>query len=215
MISGRHFSVILYCFLLFTSDINILPCRVVNCLSAFSISYLKSGCKFSFAAAVHKICNTLQCITYKLRKKTGLFAFCFFIALFSRRIGFQNFKGGMDRTNPAQRITKKAPYGLRESASGCRRRGSCEVPAGEAAVSVLGMDYSVPEFYADSGGSKPEFTKAFRKSQKRLAKLQSHLSQKEKGSHNRWKAKLQVQKPAPWAVRHGCGFWHIPPTAAV
>lgn len=138
-----------------------------------------------------------------------------FHCTFFRKDGVPEFQGGMDRTNPAQRITKKAPYGLREFASGCRRRGSCEVPAGEAAVSVLGMDYSVPEFYADSGGSKPEFTKAFRKSQKRLAKLQSHLSQKEKGSHNRWKAKLQVQKPAPWAVRHGCGFWHIPPTAAV
>lgn len=163
-----------------------------------------------------KICNTLQCITYKLHKKNRPICILLFHCTFFQKDWIPEFQGGgMDRTNPAQRITKKAPYGLREFASGCRRRGSCEVPAGEAAVSVLGMDYSVPEFYADSGGSKPEFTKAFRKSQKRLAKLQSHLSQKEKGSHNRWKAKLQVQKPAPWAVRHGCGFWHIPPTAAV
>ena len=62
------------------------------------------------------------------------------------------------------------------------------------AAKALGLDYSVPDFYVDSEGRKPEFPKAGRKAQKRLAKLQRRLSRKKKGSKNREKAKLLVQR---------------------
>ena len=62
------------------------------------------------------------------------------------------------------------------------------------AAKALGLDYSVPDFYADSEGRKPEFPKAGRKAQKRFAKLQRRLSMKVKGSKNREKAKLLVQR---------------------
>ena len=70
-------------------------------------------------------------------------------------------------------------------------------PAMKKAVDTaraLGLDYSVPDFYVDSEGRKPEFPKTGRKAQKRLAKLQRRLSRKKKGSKNREKAKLLVQR---------------------
>ncbi len=59
---------------------------------------------------------------------------------------------------------------------------------------ALGLDYSVPDFYVDSEGRRPGFPKAYRKSQKKLTKLQRKLSRKKKGSSNRQRARLKVQK---------------------
>lgn len=59
---------------------------------------------------------------------------------------------------------------------------------------IIGLDYSVPSFYVDSDGNKPDFHKNYRKAEKRLKRLQKQLSHKKKGSKNRHKVKLRLQK---------------------
>lgn len=73
---------------------------------------------------------------------------------------------------------------------------------------TLGLDYSVPDFYVDSEGRKPGFPMAYRKSQKRLASLQRRLSRKKKGSANRQKAKLRVQRMHDKIANQRLDFCH-------
>ena len=76
------------------------------------------------------------------------------------------------------------------------------------AAKALGLDYSVPDFYVDSEGRKPEPPKAGRKAQKRLAKLQRRLSRKKKGSKNREKEKLLVQRLCQKVQNQRLDFCH-------
>ncbi len=58
----------------------------------------------------------------------------------------------------------------------------------------IGVDVGLKEFAICSDGFRVENPKHFRKSEKRLAKLQKDLSRKQKGSNNRYKARLKVAK---------------------
>ena len=59
---------------------------------------------------------------------------------------------------------------------------------------VLGLDFSIPHFYADSEGNVSEYPKYYRNAQKKLAKEQRKLSRKEYRSHNYFKQLQKVQK---------------------
>ncbi|NQX60158.1 IS200/IS605 family element RNA-guided endonuclease TnpB [Paenibacillus qinlingensis] len=59
--------------------------------------------------------------------------------------------------------------------------------------SRIGIDLGLKTFAVTSGGAPPiENPKHFRRSEKRLAKLQRDLSRKQKGSRNRHKARMRV-----------------------
>ena len=59
---------------------------------------------------------------------------------------------------------------------------------------ALGLDYKSDGLYADSEGKICGSPKYYRKSQKKLARLQRQLSRKQKDSHNWDKAKAKVAK---------------------
>lgn len=59
---------------------------------------------------------------------------------------------------------------------------------------VKGLDMSMDKFYIDNEGNYPEYYKQYRINQKRLAYLQKQVSKKVKGSANRKKAQLRVNK---------------------
>ena len=59
---------------------------------------------------------------------------------------------------------------------------------------VKGLDMSMDRFYIDNEGNYPEYYKQYRINQKRLAYLQKQVSKKVKGSANRKKAQLRVNK---------------------
>jgi putative transposase len=84
-----------------------------------------------------------------------------------------------------------------------------QVPSGKYFVSILveceieplvtletkvGIDVGLKTFAVMSNGRVIENPKHLRKSEKRLAKLQRDLSRKQKGSHNRAKARIKVAK---------------------
>ena len=73
---------------------------------------------------------------------------------------------------------------------------------------TIGLDYSVPDFYVDSNGYKPDFPRSYRKAQKRLAKLQKLKDRKKKGSNNQYKAKLRYQKLAAKVANQRKDFCH-------
>ena len=58
----------------------------------------------------------------------------------------------------------------------------------------IGIDVGLKEFVVCSDGFRVDNPKYFRKSEKRLAKLQKDLSRKQKGSNNRNKARLKVAR---------------------
>ena len=58
----------------------------------------------------------------------------------------------------------------------------------------IGIDVGLKEFAICSDGFRVDNPKHFRKSEKRLAKLQKDLSRKKKGSNNRDKARLKVAR---------------------
>lgn len=58
----------------------------------------------------------------------------------------------------------------------------------------IGIDVGLKEFAICSDGFRVDNPKHFRKSEKRLAKLQKDLSRKQKGSNNRYKARLKVAR---------------------
>ncbi|MCC0721508.1 IS200/IS605 family element RNA-guided endonuclease TnpB [Clostridioides sp. ZZV14-6044] len=58
----------------------------------------------------------------------------------------------------------------------------------------IGVDVGLKEFAICSDGFRVDNPKHFRKSEKRLTKLQKDLSRKQKGSNNRYKARLKVAR---------------------
>lgn len=58
----------------------------------------------------------------------------------------------------------------------------------------IGLDYSSHSFYIDSNGNEADYPRYYRKSEKKLAKLQRQMCKKQKGSKRRYKQKLKVQK---------------------
>lgn len=59
---------------------------------------------------------------------------------------------------------------------------------------VKGLDMSMDKFYVDNEGNYPDFYRQYRNNEKRLAHLQKQVSKKQKGSSNRKKAQLRVNK---------------------
>lgn len=59
---------------------------------------------------------------------------------------------------------------------------------------VIGLDYKSDGLYMDSNGNVCGSPKYYRKSQKKLARLQRQLNKKQKGSKNRDKSKLKIAK---------------------
>lgn len=59
---------------------------------------------------------------------------------------------------------------------------------------INGLDMSMDKFYIDNEGNYPEYYKQYRINQDRIAYLQKQVSKKVKGSHNRRKAQLRVNK---------------------
>ena len=68
------------------------------------------------------------------------------------------------------------------------------IPKPTKAKNTVGLDMGIKDLIITSDGKKYENKKYFVKSQKTLKKLQRRLSKKKKGSNNRQKAKLKVQK---------------------
>ncbi|HIC78065.1 MAG TPA: transposase [Sulfurovum sp.] len=68
------------------------------------------------------------------------------------------------------------------------------MPKPTKAKSAVGLDMGISDLIITSDGKKYENKKYFVKSQQTLKKLQRRLSKKKKGSNNRQKAKLKVQK---------------------
>lgn len=62
------------------------------------------------------------------------------------------------------------------------------------AENAIGIDLGLSNFATISNGEKISAPNSFRKHEKRLAKLQRRLSKKQKGSHNRTKARIKVAK---------------------
>ncbi len=68
------------------------------------------------------------------------------------------------------------------------------IPKPTKAKNAVGLDMGITDLIITSDGKKYENKKYFVKSQTTLKKLQRQLSKKKKGSNNRQKAKLKVQK---------------------
>lgn len=69
-----------------------------------------------------------------------------------------------------------------------------EIEQLEPICKKIGIDVGLKEFAICSDGFRVDNPKYFRKSEKRLAKLQKDLSRKQKGSNNRNKARLKVAR---------------------
>ena len=59
---------------------------------------------------------------------------------------------------------------------------------------VIGLDMSLDKFYVDNYGNSPTYTRFYRKNEEKLKKLQRKVSKKQKGSKNRYKSQLRVNK---------------------
>lgn len=59
---------------------------------------------------------------------------------------------------------------------------------------TIGLDMSVQSFFVDSEGNSPDYEKLYRKYEERLKFLQRRVSKKKKGSKNRKKAQMRVNR---------------------
>lgn len=59
---------------------------------------------------------------------------------------------------------------------------------------VKGLDMSMEKFYVDNNGDSPDYIRRYREAQKHLSYLQRQVSKKQKGSVNRKKAQLKLNK---------------------
>lgn len=73
---------------------------------------------------------------------------------------------------------------------------------------VIGLDYKSDGLYTDSNGNVCGSPKYYRKSQKKLAKLQRQLSRKQKGSNNRNKARIKVARLQKHTSNQRLDFLH-------
>ena len=61
-------------------------------------------------------------------------------------------------------------------------------------LKVKGLDMSLESFFVDDEGNSPAYERIYRKNEEKLKKLQRKVSKKQKGSKNRKKAQLRVNK---------------------
>ena len=73
---------------------------------------------------------------------------------------------------------------------------------------VIGLDYKSDGLYSDSNGNVCSSPKYYRRSQKKLARLQRQLCRKEKGSNNSNKARLKVARLHKHTANQRLDFLH-------
>ena len=134
-----------------------------------SVEYKTSGWKLS---------DDRKYITFTDGFKAGRFK------LFgSRDLGYYNPKKDIKRV----RVVRRADGYYVQFSIKCDRRQD-EEPTGRA----IGLDVGLKEFYTDSNGETVSNRRNYRKSEKRLKRLQRQASRKQKGSNNRRKACMRV-----------------------
>lgn len=69
--------------------------------------------------------------------------------------------------------------------------GGVEINQG---LKTKGLDMSLANFYVDDQGNSPAYERIYRKNESRLKRLQKRVSKKQKGSNNRVKAQLKVNR---------------------
>lgn len=73
---------------------------------------------------------------------------------------------------------------------------------------AIGLDYKSDGLYTDNNGNICGSPKYYRKSQKKLARLQRQLSRKEKGSNNRNRARIKVVRLQKHTTNQRLDFLH-------
>ena len=134
-----------------------------------SVEYKTTGWKLS---------DDRKYITFTDGFKAGRFKL-----LGSRDLGYYNPKKDIKRV----RVIRRADGYYVQFGIKCDRRQDVE-PTGRA----IGLDVGLKEFYTDSNGETVHNPRNYRKSEKRLKRLQRQASRKKKGSSNRRKACLKV-----------------------
>ena len=59
---------------------------------------------------------------------------------------------------------------------------------------ISGLDMSMEKFYVDHLGNSPEYQRLYRNNEDKIKRLQKQISRKQKGSNNRRKAQLKLNK---------------------
>ena len=134
-----------------------------------SVEYKTTGWKLS---------DDRKYITFTDGFKAGRFKL-----LGSRNLGYYNPKKDIKRV----RVVRRADGYYAQFCIKCDRRQDVEL-TGRA----IGLDVGLKEFYTDSNGKTVSNPRNYRKSEKRLKRLQRQASRKQKGSNNRRKACSKV-----------------------
>ena len=134
-----------------------------------SVEYKTNGWKLS---------DDRKYITFTDGFKAGRFKL-----LGSRDLGYYNPKKDIKRV----RVVRRADGYYAQFCIKCDRRQDVE-PTRRA----IGLDVGLKEFYTDSNGDAVSNPRNYRKSEKRLKRLQRQASRKQKGSNNRRKACMKV-----------------------
>ena len=134
-----------------------------------SVEYKTSGWKLS---------DDRKYITFTDGFEAGRFKL-----LGSRDLGYYNPKKDIKRV----RVVRRADGYYVQFGIKCDRKQDVE-PSGRA----IGLDVGLKEFYTDSNGDTVSNPRNYRKSEKRLKRLQRQASRKKKGSNNRRKACMKV-----------------------
>jgi putative transposase len=80
---------------------------------------------------------------------------------------------------------------------------------------VIGLDMSLDKFYVDNLGNSPNYKRLYRESEEKLKKLQRKVSKKTKGSKNKQKAQLKVNKVHEKIANSRTDFTHKLSTSLV
>ena len=134
-----------------------------------SVEYKTSGWKLS---------DDRKYITFTDGFQAGRFKL-----LGSRDLGYYNPKKEIKRV----RVVRRADGYYVQFGIKCDRKQDLE-PTGRA----IGLDVGLKEFYTNSNGDTVSNPRNYRKSEKRLKRLQRQASRKQKGSKNRGKANEKV-----------------------
>ena len=134
-----------------------------------TVEYKTSGWKLS---------DDRKYITFTDGFKAGRFKLLGF-----RDLGYYNPKKDIKRV----RVVRRADGYYVQFSIKCDRKQDVE-PTGRA----IGLDVGLKEFYTDSNGGTASNPRNYRKSEKRLKRLQRQASRKQKGGSNRRKACMKV-----------------------
>lgn len=88
----------------------------------------------------------------------------------------------------------------------CEMPDRAVIPVRPDPDKVLGLDYKSNGLYAGSDGSRADMPQWYRQSEKKLVRQQRSLARKQKGSHNREKARLALAKTSRHAANQRKDF---------